>query len=631
MMEPPPPWPCLFDYASSAMMESTQLDKQNSNGQRRSGDRSTGAAAPSRTSTSHQESSVKNCSRPLHLTLKKSPLVVSCFLLVQLISSVHLATGKSATATGSTTECPRLLGMSSGSIQDWQIASSSQWTGVGELVEFGGGSSSSSTGSGGNAFNSQGGSCQPKYARLYQSGNKAWCAKHRSVGEWILVDLGVISQVTGVMTQGREEADEWVSAYSISYSADAFKWSYVVDGYGNRRVYRGNVDASSVRYNLLDPPLQTRFVRLHVIEWRGRPSLRLEIVGCQECNQVITESPNVKLTSSSVPTAAKKHSCQPDSAHLFSHTGWCAKKQDADQWIQYDLGPPRQITGVVTRGHGGWESKQRHHVSWVSSYTLSYSNDTLLWFSYRDGNHLDPKIFGGNMDGETERRHYLNHPFSARYVRLHPLTWRHGIGLRAALLGCPHKAGSDCGPGFFHVNAVSGCMENLAYHHNTWLNDKRHLWKDWKYGRASLAVDGDSDASLHRCAILDNYFVENPVWMVDLGKKSNINGVVIATWQGKGQEFHLSADKTATYRDYQTNLEKLTVYVSNKPRLETADLLAEASCGQVSRSNDSLFQPRIHIQCQEDLRGRYLYIRASAVANRKARLFFSVLCEVMVY
>ena len=78
-------------------------------------------------------------------------------------------------------------------------------------------------------------------------------------------------------------------------------------------------------------------------------------------------------------------------------------------------------------------------------------------------------------------------------------------------------------------------VENLAYHHNTWLNDKRHLWKDWKYGRASLAVDGDSDASLHRCAILDNYFVENPVWMVDLGKKSNINGVVIATWQGKGQ------------------------------------------------------------------------------------------------
>ncbi len=90
------------------------------------------------------------------------------------------------TGSGSTTECPRLLGLSSGSIQDWQIASSSHWTGVGELPDFSGGSSSS-----GSATSS----CQPKYARLYQSGSKAWCAKHRSVGEWILVDLGVISQV----------------------------------------------------------------------------------------------------------------------------------------------------------------------------------------------------------------------------------------------------------------------------------------------------------------------------------------------------------------------------------------------------------------------------------------------------
>ena len=93
--------------------------------------------------------------------------------------------------------------------------------------------------------------------------------------------IPIIPQVTGLMTQGREEVDEWVSAYSVSYSSDAFKWNYVVDGQGNRRVFRGNVDPSTVRYNLLDPPLQTRFVRLHVIEWRGRPSLRLEIVGCQ--------------------------------------------------------------------------------------------------------------------------------------------------------------------------------------------------------------------------------------------------------------------------------------------------------------------------------------------------------------
>jgi hypothetical protein len=62
----------------------------------------------------------------------------------------------------------------------------------------------------------------------------------------------------------------------------------------------------------------------------------------------------------------------------------------ANQWIQFDLGPARQITGIITRGHGGWENKR--HGSWVTSYSLSWSNDTFLWFSYRDGNHLDPKV-----------------------------------------------------------------------------------------------------------------------------------------------------------------------------------------------------------------------------------------------
>jgi hypothetical protein len=39
------------------------------------------------------------------------------------------------------------------------------------------------------------------------------------------------------------------------------------------------------------------------------------------------------------------------------------------------------------------------------------------------------------MDIKTERRHYLNVPMVARYVRIHPLTWRRRIGLRVGILG----------------------------------------------------------------------------------------------------------------------------------------------------------------------------------------------------
>jgi len=43
-------------------------------------------------------------------------------------------------------------------------------------------------------------------------------------------------QVTGVMTQGRGDRDEWVTHYTLSYSQDAFRWSFVNDPYGNKRV-----------------------------------------------------------------------------------------------------------------------------------------------------------------------------------------------------------------------------------------------------------------------------------------------------------------------------------------------------------------------------------------------------------
>lgn len=118
------------------------------------------------------------------------------------------------------------------------------------------------------------------------------------------------------------------------------------------------------------------------------------------------------------------------------------------QWLQFDLGPPTLITGAVTRGQG---DKRR----FVTSYSLSYSNDSSVWYFYKDANHLEAKAFGGNLDSGTERRHYLNEPVVARYVRLHPLAWHKRIGMRAAVLGCPHRGG--CGEGFMQVNRGAAC------------------------------------------------------------------------------------------------------------------------------------------------------------------------------
>lgn len=70
------------------------------------------------------------------------------------------------------------------------------------------------------------------------------------------------------------------------------------------------------------------------------------------------------------------------------------------------------------------------------------------------------QVFGGNMDTGTERKHYLNQPVTARFVRIHPVTWNRRIGMRAAVLGCRHEG--ECGPGFMQVNDGSACSEYIS-------------------------------------------------------------------------------------------------------------------------------------------------------------------------
>ena len=138
-------------------------------------------------------------------------------------------------------------------------------------------------------------------------------------------------------------------------------------------------------------------------------------------------------------------------------------------------------------------------------------------------------------------------------------------------------------------------------------------------------MDGKENTNLPNCAILDNYYVDKPVWMVDLGRKSKVNGVVALTWQGSGQ------DKITSYTDYVHNLDMLSVYVADKPKIEAAGLSNVTKCGVITRTNTALFNPRLHFDCPEPIQGRFLYVKATGVPNRWKKHFTVVLCEVMAY
>ena len=88
--------------------------------------------------------------------------------------------------------------MESGAITDAQISASSQWD------------------------NNHGAS----RARLHMLFNRkttqrgAWSSSSSDLNQWLEINLGGYTTLTRVATQGRSDADQWVTKYRLQYSDD---------------------------------------------------------------------------------------------------------------------------------------------------------------------------------------------------------------------------------------------------------------------------------------------------------------------------------------------------------------------------------------------------------------------------
>lgn len=65
----------------------------------------------------------------------------------------------------------------------------------------------------------------------------AWLSKLQDASQWLQIDLLETKVVSGIMTQGRCDADEWTTKYSLQYRThDSLNWIYYKDQTGNNRV-----------------------------------------------------------------------------------------------------------------------------------------------------------------------------------------------------------------------------------------------------------------------------------------------------------------------------------------------------------------------------------------------------------
>lgn len=123
----------------------------------------------------------------------------------------------------------------------------------------------------------------PSQARLHLQGRtNAWRPQVNNPEEWLQVDFQKTMKVTGIATQGVKSllTSMYVKEFLISSSQDGHNWTLFLQN-GKVKVFQGNQDSSTPVVNSLDPPLLTRYLRIHPQSWGHQIALRLEVLGCE--------------------------------------------------------------------------------------------------------------------------------------------------------------------------------------------------------------------------------------------------------------------------------------------------------------------------------------------------------------
>uniref|UniRef100_A0A8D2JSC3 Coagulation factor V n=1 Tax=Sciurus vulgaris TaxID=55149 RepID=A0A8D2JSC3_SCIVU len=302
-------------------------------------------------------------------------------------------------------ECKMPMGLSTGIISDSQIKAS-------ELLE-------------------------PKLARLNNVGSyNAW-------SPWIQVDMQKEVVVTGIQTQGAKHYLKscYTTEYQVAYSSDRTNWQ-IFKGNSTKNVmyFDGNSDASTIKENQFDPPIVARYIRISPTRSYNRPTLRLELQGC-EVNGCSTplgmesgKIENKQITASSFKKSWWGDYWEPSLARLNAQgrvNAWQAKANNNKQWLQIDLLKIKKITAIVTQGCKSLSSEM-----YVKSYTIHYSDQGVEWKPYRQKSSMVDKIFEGNSNIKGHVKNFFNPPIISRFIRIIPKTWNQSIALRLELFGC---------------------------------------------------------------------------------------------------------------------------------------------------------------------------------------------------
>ncbi|KAG8450478.1 hypothetical protein GDO86_002946 [Hymenochirus boettgeri] len=286
---------------------------------------------------------------------------------------------------------------------------------------------------------------EPSLARLNNVGSyNAWSTEMKlSSLPWIQVDLNKPYLISGIQTQGASKylKSFYITEFFIVYSNDKKKWTaFKGNSTTLQKLFDGNVDAFAIKENKFDPPITARYIRLYPTKYYNRPTLRMELLGCeiQGCSMPLGMENGVieddQITASSFKSSWYSSSWIPSFARLNKlgkTNAWQAKSNNDYQWLKIDLLVTKKITGVATQG-----AKSLTTEMYVKSYIIQYSDNGRDWKSITEGATSLQKVFTGNVNNNGVVKNDFRPPIFARFLRIIPKSWYNSITLRVEIFGC---------------------------------------------------------------------------------------------------------------------------------------------------------------------------------------------------
>jgi len=206
---------------------------------------------------------------------------------------------------------------------------------------------------------------------------QSWSATQSNHKQWYQIDLGGEQWIGGVVTQGRHDADQWVTKYQI-WLRNTGDW-WCVGGQHVAKTYDGNTNRDSRVEHKFSKAQRAQFVRIYPQEWHNHISMR---VGLSDCNfPAPPPPPPVPPPAPPAPITAANVSFTFDTAGKYD---LCYKLADGNNYTKINKDP--LVVAPVYPTH------------WVTEKKVVVTHEpTLITLTGGFGLNLRNRTSGGDM------------------------------------------------------------------------------------------------------------------------------------------------------------------------------------------------------------------------------------------